>query len=340
MVEALRPAREWHDVDAQTFRERIASSDQPAVLRGVVRDWPAVERGKTSATAIADYIKGFDRGSLVHIFYGEPSIRGRFFYTPDLKGFNFERRNEPLAAFIDRVLASIDMQDPPSLYAGAAPVPNSVPEFAAQNQLSLLPTTVVPRIWIGNKVTVSTHYDLSANVACVIAGRRRFTFFPPHQLGNLYVGPLDFTLAGQPVSLVDLSDPDYARYPRFRNALQHAMFAELEPGDAVYIPHLWWHHVESLDRFNVLVNYWWDTGLVFAGSPFLALAHALLAIRHLPPSQRDAWRAIFEHYIFSGGADSIEHLPADARGVLGTLTPELARSIKMFLIDGLGGNKR
>ena len=32
------------------------------------------------------------------------------------------------------------------------------------------------------------------------------------------------------------------------------------PGDAIYIPPLWWHHVESLGQFNVLVNYWYRTG--------------------------------------------------------------------------------
>src|SRR5690606_31993138 len=138
-------------------------------------------------------------------------------------------------------------------YAGSVPIPNSIPEFGAGNRLELLPASVVPRIWIGNAVTVWTHYDLSANVACVVAGKRRFTLFPPEQLVNLHVGPLDFTLAGQPVSLVDLEAPDYDQYPRFREALAHAQVAELAPGDALFIPNLWWHHVKSLDRFNVLV---------------------------------------------------------------------------------------
>jgi quercetin dioxygenase-like cupin family protein len=37
-----------------------------------------------------------------------------------------------------------------------------------------------------------------------------------------------------------------------------AMEAELSPGDAIFIPMGWFHHVEALERFNVLVNYWWD----------------------------------------------------------------------------------
>src|SRR3546814_4100254 len=72
----------------------------------------------------------------------------------------------------------------------------------------------VPRVWIGNATHVSTHYDVSSNLACVVAGRRRFTLFPPDQIANLYVGPLDVTMAGQPASMVDLAAPDLTQIGR------------------------------------------------------------------------------------------------------------------------------
>ena len=87
-------------------------------------------------------------------------------------------------------------------------------------------------LWIGNRTRTAAHFDLPQNIACVISGRRRFTVFPIGQLPNLYVGPLDFTPAGQAISLVDFHAPDFERYPRFREALRHAQVAELEPGDA------------------------------------------------------------------------------------------------------------
>ena len=56
------------------------------------------------------------------------------------------------------------------------------------------------------------------------------------------------TIAGQPISMVDLDDPDFERFPKFREALRHALVAELEPGDAIYIPALWWHGVQATGR--------------------------------------------------------------------------------------------
>ena len=74
---------------------------------------------------------------------------------------------------------------------------------------------IVPRLWLGNAIRVATHYDLMENIGVVVAGRRRFTLFPPDQLANLYMGPLELTPAGTPVSLVDPDAPDLARFPRF-----------------------------------------------------------------------------------------------------------------------------
>jgi hypothetical protein len=210
-----------------------------------------------------------------------------------------------------------------------------LPEFARENSLLLLDTLVVPRIWIGNAVTVATHYDLSDNIACVVGGRRRFTLFPPEQIRNLYVGPLHFTLAGQPVSMVSLDEPDFERYPLFREALLSAQTAVLEPGDAVYIPYFWWHHVQSLEPFNVLVNYWWNEAEPRFGLPYDALLHGFLTIRHLPEHQRAAWREVFDHYVFQTGGDPVAHLPPQSRGTLGAMTPELAIQIRQALLRRL-----
>jgi hypothetical protein len=263
---------------------------------------------------------------------GDPSIQGRFFYSSDMRGFNFERREMQLAQALQHLLESLQIERAPAAYIESTPIADHLPGFTTENALPLLPASVAPRIWIGNAVTAQTHFDLQDNVACVVAGRRRFTLFPPDQLPNLYAGPFDFTLSGPPVSMVSLHEPDLARYPRFAEAQAHSQVAELGPGDALYIPYFWWHHVESLRTFNVLVNYWWNTARTLGGSPFDCLLHGILTLRDLPPAQRDAWRIVFEHFVFQRNGDPMEHLAPEHRGLLGAMTPERAREIKSILV--------
>lgn len=206
--------------------------------------------------------------------------------------------------------------------------------------MALLPASVGARVWLGNRVTVQTHYDLTGNVACVVAGRRRFTLFPPDQLPNLYVGPLEFTLAGTPVSMVKLDAPDFERYPRFREALGAAQATELEPGDAIFVPYMWWHHVEALSPFNVLVNYWWADTPRWMGSPFEVLIHAMLSVRPLSPEKREIWRQWLEHYVFQDNGDPAAHLPADRRGIQSPPTAAAAAMMRSYLLDRLSRDQR
>jgi hypothetical protein len=187
-------------------------------------------------------------------------------------------------------------------------------------------------MWIGNRSRVAPQFDETENVACVVAGRRRFVLFPPEQVENLYIGPLDLTMAGQPASMVDLSQPDFDRHPRFRRALEHAYVADLEPGDAIYIPALWWHGVEALGEFNILVNYWWGDAAPDAGSPYACLAHAIMTMNELPEPTRGAWRALFDHFVFQHSRNVAEHLPADRRGIMEPQSPQLRSRIRQFLL--------
>jgi oxalate decarboxylase/phosphoglucose isomerase-like protein (cupin superfamily) len=176
---------------------------------------------------------------------------------------------------------------------------------------------------MGNRAVVGPHNDHPDNLACVIAGRRRFRLFPPEQFANLYVGPLERNPAGRPVSFVDVNSPDLAKYPRYARALEASRDAVLEPGDGVYIPSMWWHSVESLAPFNLLVNYWWEAPGVHAARAEAALIHALLAMAPLSSQQRLAWKAVFDHLVFRVDGDPLAHIPVAARGLLGELTPDL-----------------
>jgi hypothetical protein len=329
---AMQAIAEWKSIDAAAFRRDIASRYEPAILRGVVADWPAVRKARESVDAFASYVAAFDNGSPVDVLRMPPSARGRIFYTEGLGGFNFTRERMALSAVLERLGKYSKQQKPPGVAAQSALISECIPGFALENRLPILESSVAPRIWLGNAVITPAHFDESNNIACVIAGRRRFTLFPPEQIGNLYIGPLGYAPTGTPISLVSLREPDFARFPRFREALDAARTAELEPGDAIYIPALWWHHVESLDTHNALVNYWWRGT---AASALDSLLLGILNLRDLPREQRDAWRAIFDHYVFGVSEETAGHIPEGRRGVLGPISPELGRQVRDFLVNQL-----
>ncbi len=342
MPERLPVVSEFTNVSVQRFESDILPAGEPAVMRGLVEDWPIVARARQSAQAVCDYIASFAPQRTVTFFRGDPAIEGRFFYNDDLSGFNFEREETALQDLLRELLALRAADNPPAIYAGAIPLRDELGRLCAENPNPLLDSGIeqLVSLWIGNRGRTATHWDLPQNIACVVAGRRRFTLFPPEQLPSLYVGPLDFTLAGQPVSLADPENPDFERFPRFREALASARVAKLGPGDALYLPSMWFHHVASLDSLGVLVNFWWRDAQQHMFTPLFTLLHAVLSIRDLPPGEREIWRGIFDHYIFSGGEEAMEHVPERARGVYGDLTPERLMRLRAHLLHGLGGEPR
>jgi hypothetical protein len=325
------------EIDSSAVLSGALSSAEPFVVRGIARAWPAVAAAQRSTADIVGYLERFDRGATAEAFVGPPEIGGRFFYGAGAAAFNFERRRGPLKDIVEAIARLETATEAPVIYVGSTPVAEVLPGFERENPMPLLDgIDTEPRIWIGNRTIVSAHFDESSNLAVVVAGRRRFTLFPPDQVRNLYVGPLDSTMAGQPSSMVDVRAPDLAKFPRFAEALAQARVAELGPGDAIFIPALWWHHVEALEPFNVLVNYWWKSVPPDAGSAFEAMVHGILAIGALPEREREAWRAMFDHYVFRRNGDPAEHLAKSQKGILGEPTPQLRARIRQFLVTMLG----
>ena len=336
MLPVAHKVRELRGLDPAALPPEVLSSTEPLVLRGLVADWPLVQAGLVSPRAAIDYLRRFARhDAQVQVMLAPPEVQGRYFYNEALTGFNFRIERPPLGAMLDAMLQQLDDARPPSLYMGSTTVDSYLPGLRAENDLDLAAYDPLFSVWIGNRTRIAAHQDVPDNIACVAVGHRRFTLFPPAQLRNLYIGPLDLTPAGQPVSLVDFAQPDLARFPRFAEALQHAQVAELEPGDAIFIPSLWWHHVEGLDSFNVLLNYWWRATPGHMDSPMNALMLALMSVRDLPAEQRAAWQEIFRHYVFEADQDTAAHIPEGARRTLAPLTPEVARELRARLLQRL-----
>ncbi len=315
----------------------LVAAGEPVVLRGIARDWALVQAGLRSPQEALAYLRGFDAGLPVQYSFGGPEIEGRPFYNDDFTQLNFEVRRGLLSQVLDEIADTFDAPKPPTYYVASLLIERALPGFAQANDAGLAGQGIdaSASIWIGNRVTASCHYDTPDNLACCAVGRRRFTLFPPEQIDNLYPGPLEPTPGGQVVSVVDFDRPDFDRHPRFRDALASAQTAELEPGDAIFIPSMWWHHVRSLEPFNVLVNYWWRSVPSFLSSPLPALQHAMWALRDLPEREKKAWAKIFEYYVFGPGERAGQHLPDAARGELAPFDEMQARRTRAQLLGRL-----
>ncbi|MDZ7812616.1 MAG: cupin-like domain-containing protein [Ideonella sp.] len=193
---------------------------QPVLLKGLVRDWPVVQAARQSPAALAAYVQGFGQSQAVTLWRAPASAQGRFFYNERFDGFNFVAEHARLEDVLTQLVAVAAQPQADALYVGSTTVERVWPGFKAQNDLKGWSDDPLMSLWLGNRTRIAAHQDVPDNLACVAAGRRRFTLFAPEQLPNLYIGPLDFTPAGQPISLVDTAQPDLERYPRF--TLAHA----------------------------------------------------------------------------------------------------------------------
>ena len=314
---------------------RLREESEPFVVRGLVADWPLVTAGRQSGRAARDYLQRRARDVPFTVSVGAPEAGGRLFYDEAMR-MNFRMAK----ARLPDIFAPIDAAEaqggePPVLYLASIDVHDFFAGLHEENHVDLGERTPMASIWMGTRTRIAAHNDVPHNLACVAVGHRRFTLFPREQFRNLYLGPVDNTPAGRAVSMVDFHNPDHARHPRFAEALRHAQVAELAPGDALYIPALWWHHVEGLDAFNVLVNYWWRETPRWLGHPQDALNHAMLAVRDLPDDEKRHWRDMFDYYVFGAGDEVTAHIPEGGRSVLAPLTPESAGRIRAFLLRQL-----
>jgi hypothetical protein len=103
------------------------------------------------------------------------------------------------------------------------------------------------------------HYDLGGEAKALVQlhGRKRVRLFAPREAAKLYF-PSWLEEAPPPYRVPHASDasldaPDLARFPRLAEA--QALEAVLEPGDVLYWPSFWAHHVRNLDAYTAAASF-------------------------------------------------------------------------------------
>lgn len=327
------------DMEAVDF-SKLIDAGAPIILKGVFKDRSLVVEGKKSPQAAMAHVRQYHSGRPLVTFITPPEHQGRFFYNADMTGMNFQSKDLPIETFFEKTVAPVSAKDAFGCYAGSTDIQSFFPGMIEREGLALPDKLFnvhkpLSSIWMGNRTTAAIHYDMSNNAAACMVGRRRFTLFPPSQIENLYPGPIFPTPAGQVVSMVDLNVPDFELYPKFQRALEHAQVAELEPGDMLVYPALWWHQVEALDDFNILINYWWNVADPHMDTPMNVILYAMLALRDRPDAEKQAWKNVFDYYIFGDAEQPRSHLPKSVQGPIGDMDTQTARRLRMHLLAKL-----
>jgi len=318
----------------------VIAQNEPLILRGAYKNKSLVKAGKVSVEAAQNLIAQYYNGKDLTAFMAAPEHGGRFFYNQDMSGMNFQSRLMALDDFFEKLNAAKARTGQPAYYAGSTDLVTFFPNLLDKEGLSLKHDVFkayppINSIWMGNRTTAAIHYDMSHNIAACMVGRRRFTLFPPDQIANLYPGPIFPTPAGQVVSMVDLLNPDFEAFPKFEQALEAAQIAELNPGDVLIYPAMWWHQVDAFDDFNVLINYWWNEAPRFMDSPMNIVLFSLMSLRDRSPAEKAAWKEVFNYYIFGDPDAPRGHIPPSAQGPLAPMDINMARRLRMMLLNKL-----
>lgn len=257
ILKQLAAVQELNVLDLKSGHHDLLTGDVPIVLRGLVQHWPIVAKASESIGALANYLLQFDSGQTVEAMLAAPAEKGRLFYGKNLQQFNFKFMQGRFSDAFEILSALQHQSECPTFYIGSTAIADYLPGLERECALDFLSNEIIPNIWIGNRTRVATHNDDAQNIACIAAGRRKFTLFPPNQEPNLYIADTNISPGGRPISLVDLNAPDMVRFPDFARAANVGLVTILNPGDALYIPTKWWHNVEALEPVNILINYWW-----------------------------------------------------------------------------------
>ena len=243
---------------AEYFQRNHVSKRRPVILTGVASRWPSVTRW--SPEYFRDH-HGRRRVMVERSRSATPSndpltyLRNRY-YAEDELGHVIEvmlSGTQPPGAYY--ITYSNIFEKIPELHADIEPVhqtlamPGHLPA-SLKARLSLR-----PGLWLGPGGTVSpVHFDRHENFNVQITGRKAWTLFSPEQSRRLYYPALE--MPSVIFSPVDVEQPDARRFPLFERAERHE--ATLDPGEILFIPSGWWHHVRTLET-SISLNFWWWT---------------------------------------------------------------------------------
>lgn len=219
-------------ISREEFLENYYATNTPVILTGIVRDWkalslwtPAYLKAKYGEVEVEIQTKrNSDHLYELHVDQHREKVLMRDYVD---MVFNGDATNDYYMVANNGNLSKTELK-------GLLDDIEMFPEYLDQND-----TEGKAFFWLGSAGTVTPlHHDPTNLIFAQIYGRKTWKIMPP------YCTPWLYNYTGV-FSEVDCENPDGDRYPLFRNVKM--IEVTLEPGDAIFMPVGWWHHVRSLD---------------------------------------------------------------------------------------------
>jgi [protein]-arginine 3-hydroxylase / protease len=234
-------------LSAREFHRRFVVPEVPVILTALIDDWPARRRWTPSYFAERFGDVKLDAELLQR---GKPGENESYLES-------MVTQSMTIAEYIQ---AAQDKNDG-SIYAAQQPLRTLLPEAAQDIRTIPYVSRVLCRaagttelLWIGSRGCASgLHFDRAHNFNIQVYGKKRWVIFPRSQQSLVY---LPSNLKKRHFSPIDFDQPDYERFPRYREATPIEF--EMQPGETLFLPVGWVHHVRTLE-FSIGVNLWWLT---------------------------------------------------------------------------------
>lgn len=241
---SMLPPRPIPRIDApspEVFRREYVQPGRPVVLRGLLDDWPAY---RTWSTDTLRSRFGDTLVPVLRVVEGAVQVDARRGLVTQKAPF--VELLDDLDAGLNRTYMMAHLDDLPEGMRSDLRLPRYCQKAPWH----------MTKLWCSAAGTRSAlHFDLNDNLHSTLRGRKRFTLFSPEDNANLYRGRL---LTGIPnASRVDLDNLDLKTFPRVARA--QPWTCEVEPGETLFMPRSWWHHVATVES-SITVNTWWATG--------------------------------------------------------------------------------
>lgn len=240
-IERIAPPARRH------FERNFVRRSRPVIVDGLIDSWPAkswtIEFFRQHHASVP---------VVVEVWETPEDCTGTADYAANMRHVTMS-----LGEYIDIISSRGPSKQ---YYLVQVPILEKLPELKSHMRplgyySQLLKKLTIPELfWLGPPGTVTPcHFDFAHNFLIQVVGRKTVTLFSPDQARQLY---FPHNLKKWNFSPVDVEKPDLEQFPLFRDA--RPVKCVLNPGDALFIPQGWWHHVRGLDA-TISLNFWFLT---------------------------------------------------------------------------------